>query len=363
MNAPLLLLVGLLLTQATPSSAGANDDLLESAKLGDLARVKQLMASGASVSAVDRRGFTPLMWASVSGSVAVANLLLESGAAVDARSNDGLTALMLASANGFTDVTRALILRGADVNAARNGVKARQFAVERGHTDIAALLDEAEGLGRKLLRAAAEGNDTGVRQLLASGAPVNVTDDRGITALMMAARNGNLGMMQALLSRGADAAVRDAQGQGVYEWAELSAITSKYVVAFLARSRPRTRDAAPDDSRRIAAGESEPGSARRPHVADSARIGAAASGAATRGCRPPATPGAVGEMARRFARGLSRQSLGRREGAGRRSDRRQRRGSRRHDCSPSPRISRSSSNIAIGAAESSEGPSPFGCER
>jgi ankyrin repeat protein len=169
MNAPLLLVIGLLLAQATaPSSAGANRELLESAKLGDLVRVKQLIASGASVSASDRRGFTPLMWASVSGNVAVANQLLESGASADARSNDGLTALMLASANGFTEVTRALILRGADVNASRNGVKARQFAVERGHTDIAALLDEAEGLGSKLLRAAAEGNDTGVRQLLAT---------------------------------------------------------------------------------------------------------------------------------------------------------------------------------------------------
>jgi ankyrin repeat protein len=234
MNVPLLLLIGFLLAQATAPSAGANNDLLESAKLGDLARVQQLIASGASVSASDRRGFTPLMWASASGSVAVAKLLLDGGAAVDARSNDGLTALMLASANGFADVTRALLLRGADVNAARNGVKARQLAVERGHTDIAALLDEAEGLGSKLLKAAAEGNDTGVRQLLASGAPVNVTDDRGLTALMMAARNGNLGMMQALLSRGADASVRDGQGHGVFEWAELSATTSKYVVAFLA---------------------------------------------------------------------------------------------------------------------------------
>ena len=62
---------------------------------------------------------------------------------------------------------------------------------------------------------------------------------------MMAARNGNLGVMQALLSRGADASVRDGQGQGVFEWAELSTVTSKYVVAFLADHGTRARDTAP----------------------------------------------------------------------------------------------------------------------
>ena len=56
-----------------------------------------------------------------------------------------------------------------------------------------------------MLQAAAEGNDTLVRQLLAQGAPGNQRDERGATALMIAARNGDLGMMQALLSRGADA--------------------------------------------------------------------------------------------------------------------------------------------------------------
>src|SRR3954470_11995789 len=210
MSVPFLVLIGLLLPQVmTPSSVAGGDDLIESAKLGHVERVKQLVASGARVNAVDRRGFTPLMWACAGGNLAMTKQLLDSGAVVDARANDGLTALMLASTNGFTEVTHALIVRGADVNAARNGVTARQLATNRGHAAVAALLEEAEGFGSKLLRAAAEGNDTGVRQLLASGAPVNVSDERGITALMMAARTGSLGMMQALLSRGADASIRD----------------------------------------------------------------------------------------------------------------------------------------------------------
>ena len=147
----------------------------------------------------DRRGLTPLIWASASGNAELVRQLLESGAAVDRRANDGTTALMLASANGFTEVVRALLLRGADVTAARGGVKARQLALERGHADVVTLLEQAEVLGGRLLQAATEGHDTVVRQLLAMGAPVNVTDERGATALMIAARNGDLGMLQALL--------------------------------------------------------------------------------------------------------------------------------------------------------------------
>ena len=50
---------------------------------------------------------------------------------------------------------------------------------------------------------------------------------------MIAARNGDLGMLQALLSRGADSSARDSQGRTVFEWAEPSSSTAKYVVAFL----------------------------------------------------------------------------------------------------------------------------------
>jgi hypothetical protein len=252
-----VVLLGLLVSQATtPAQPPAAATLLESAKLGDLAAVRDLISRRAPVDTADRRGLTPLMWAAASGNIEVVRQLLDSGAAVDRRANDGSTALMLASANGSLEIVRALVLKGADVTAANGGVKARQLAVERGHAEVAMLLDQAEALGRRLLQAANEGHDMVVRQVLAMGAPVNMPDERGVTALMMAARNGDLGILQALLSRGADASVRDSQGRTVFEWGEQSSSTAKFVVAFLVErgvSKDLPRAAAPPPSPQVKA--------------------------------------------------------------------------------------------------------------
>ena len=237
-------LIALLLNQAVTlgqvsgarrgQHAGAGTDLIESAKLGDLARARELLSKGAGVDTSDRRGFTPLMWASASGTLPLVRQFLESGADVNRRAHDGSNALMLASAGGFTEVVRALILRGADVTAGAGGVTPRQRAVDRGQAEVAGLLEQAEALGARLLQAASEGHDMAVRQLLSSGAPVNVTNAQGVTALMIAARNGDLGVLQALLSRGADPSAVDVQGKTVFDWADPSPATAKYVVAFLA---------------------------------------------------------------------------------------------------------------------------------
>ena len=84
-----------------------------------------------------------------------------------------------------------------------------------------------------MLKAANEGQATTLRQLLAGGAPASITNADGMSALMFAARNGDLGMLQYLLSRGADSTARDRQGQGVFEWAEKSPSTRQHVTAFL----------------------------------------------------------------------------------------------------------------------------------
>jgi hypothetical protein len=218
-----------LAAQVTPDPT----PVIAAVKLGDLQQVRDLLAKGADANTADRRGFTPLIWAAAGGNLELVQQLIEHGAAAGARANDGTTALILAASNGFVDVVRALLLAGANVSATRGGISARQLALSRGHADIAALLEQSETLGSRLLQAVGEGNDTAVRQLLTLGAPANVTDARGTTSLMIAARSGELGMLQTLLSRGADPLMRDIQGESIFEWAERSPSIGKYVVAFL----------------------------------------------------------------------------------------------------------------------------------
>jgi ankyrin repeat protein len=230
-----LVVAGSLLAQA-PAGGGAPRavELIDAARLGDATRAAALLAAGARVETPDRRGITPLMWAAASGSLEAVTLLLEHGARVTPRARDGSTALTFAAANGVGPIVQALVTRGADVTATSGGRTARELAEARGHMEIAEYLRRAETLGAELLRAAAAGHTTLVRQLLALGAPVNISDERGATVLMMAASEGHLGLMQFLLARGADPLQTDADGQTAFDWADRSPELGTHVVAYLA---------------------------------------------------------------------------------------------------------------------------------
>ena len=56
-----------------------------------------------------------------------------------------------------------------------------------------------------------------LEELLVKGAPVNVMDKRGNTALLEAAEHGTPGMMKLLLRAGANPAMKNADGKTVAE--------------------------------------------------------------------------------------------------------------------------------------------------
>ena len=109
----------------------------------DLALAKLLIASGAAPDPRTRlRALTPLHMAAESGDAALIEVLLKAGAAVDAANDSGTTALMFASASGNTAAVTTLLVHGVDINAHEKtyGQTALFFAAGRNRADVVRLL-------------------------------------------------------------------------------------------------------------------------------------------------------------------------------------------------------------------------------
>lgn len=73
---------------------------------------------------------------------------------------------------------------------------------------------------KALLRAISRSDSNGIQSALAAGADLNARDNNGITPLLMAAKNGNLAMVEYLASQGADVNASDDQGHSALDRAE-----------------------------------------------------------------------------------------------------------------------------------------------
>jgi uncharacterized protein len=118
----------------------------------DLALVKLLLKAGAAPEPRTRlRQLTPLHMAAESGDAALLEVLLRRGAAVDAVNDSGTTPLMIAAASGSAPAVATLIAHGADVNAREKtyGQTALFFAAARNRSVVIELL-LAKGADTKL---------------------------------------------------------------------------------------------------------------------------------------------------------------------------------------------------------------------
>jgi hypothetical protein len=101
---------------AAPAKTAADFDLIEASYGGQLPKVNQLLAKGASVDAQDQNGYTALHWAAQAGWPLTSRALLSKGAKVDARDYKGRTPLLLATVRKQVEVARTLLAAGADPN-------------------------------------------------------------------------------------------------------------------------------------------------------------------------------------------------------------------------------------------------------
>jgi uncharacterized protein len=220
---------------ATVAAAG-DPALVKAVNTGDLQGVRSLIKSGTDVNAKSGDGSTPLLWAAHASNLDIARALIAAKAAVDTPNDFGVTPLLAASRNGDSAMVELLLRAGADpkrshpegetplLGAARAGsVPTVRLLLARG-VDV----NHAEKFQQTtaLMWAAAEGHLDVVDLLLEAGADPNrqghVTSlgtrhnadhpTGGFTALMFAARNGNEAMVRKLLARGANINLKNGDG-------------------------------------------------------------------------------------------------------------------------------------------------------
>jgi ankyrin repeat protein len=250
----------------------------------DLESADLLIRAGANVNAANDLGVTPLWPASLNGSAAMVQRLLSAGANPKAALLRGETLVMTAARAGHAEVVQILLAAGADSNArpARGdttpclfdrskmcsvqagGQTALMWAVAQKHPDVVAVLlkhgvdihakSDVYALKKagdvphpipENQRAFPHGGDTAVifaarvgdlasaTLLINAGANVNDADAFGMSALAMAAYNNRTDVAELLLERGADPNLASSEISPLH--AAILHRDEKLVAALLAR--------------------------------------------------------------------------------------------------------------------------------
>jgi len=220
--------------------------LSHAAKSGHLEMVDLLLAHGAPIDARNIAGATALYAAADAGHVAVAQRLMERGADVKLTGRSGISPVAAAAYAGSDPIVDALLAHGADERLADDtGKPPIVYAAARARLDVVKRL-----LGRNIdinarypndltLLMWASGPDEKVAEadaikvvayLLDVGAQIDDRDDRGRTALMIAAEGGHAEIAALLLARGADPALKDKAGKRAADLTTLSSLRERLAV-------------------------------------------------------------------------------------------------------------------------------------
>jgi uncharacterized protein len=268
----------LLQAGATPGVTRWNGEtpLMLAAGAGSMDAVKALVQRGADVNGVEpTRQQTALMWAAAEGHGAVVAGLIELGANVKAVSSTGFTPLLFAVIKGDALSVKALLSAGADPNGATpSGSRPLLVALARNNTaaalallDAGALTTPVDLMGSSPLHIAAQqGNVAMIDALLARKMDPNILTTapspggqgrgRGAaggrggggargggggardggpaaqTPLMLAAKADHEDAMRALVTAGADPAIRAEDGSNLLMAAAAGARLKTFKYAF-----------------------------------------------------------------------------------------------------------------------------------
>src|SRR5437867_370835 len=170
---------------------------------GSEAMVRRLLAAGANPNAALLLGETPVMVAARSGAPAVVELLAARGASLNARGARGQTALMWAVAQRHPEVVKVLLAHGADIRARSDSWSEVMAVSPHGYLEYNRAIPH--GNETALMFAARVGDLASARLLVAAGADVNDEDAWGVSAVVLAAHSGFTDVVEFLLDNGANA--------------------------------------------------------------------------------------------------------------------------------------------------------------
>ena len=221
---------------ATIAGAAGDGPLAKAVKVGDSQAVRTLLKSGADVNARSGDGSTPLLWAAHGSKLEIAGALIAAKAAVDAANDYGITPLLAASRTGDAAMVDLLLKSGANPSLAHPEGETPLMAASRSGSVPAVRLLLARGVQvntaesfqktTALMWAAAEGHIDVVDVLIEAGADPNLQGHvtsltkrhnadhptGGFTALMYAARSGNEALVRRLVARGANVNLKNGDG-------------------------------------------------------------------------------------------------------------------------------------------------------
>jgi ankyrin repeat protein len=194
------------------------------ARQNDLETFQALLKAGAKPEVATRYGVTPIHIASLNGNAAMIDVLLRAGVSPNSANSGGETALMTAARVGAADAVRLLIERGADVNAKESvrGQTALMWAVLENHPDVARLLIQKGADVNAQTAVVIPDGTTGEPGATSANIGANgpgfyraravPTPSGAMSALLFAAREGNMEMARILLDAKAGIDLPSANG-------------------------------------------------------------------------------------------------------------------------------------------------------
>jgi len=180
-----------------------NTALMMACRRGHARMVEYMIAKKANLDAQNKLGWTPIIWSSINGHEEVTTMLIQAHASYLHADGEGRTPCMWAARHGHLVLVENFLACGLNLSVTdKAGLTVFDHAGE--HLEMRITISAVEEVNTHLLDAARQNDKEAVVRALEAGADLEVRDDGGFTALMWAALNNSVDMVELVIRHGAN---------------------------------------------------------------------------------------------------------------------------------------------------------------